>query len=558
MNITSILKGIENFALEVFIWLIFIPKTLFKIITRPKDIPGYITDELKKTMRFEDRMSPVLLYLTVCVLLYASLRFVSFINPNENFTEIVQGPEGLLFLFFPLLFVLITGPIYQDGFKKETLTRNLYIQCYYFSILMLFLISWRLLESTNLFTNFGDVHTIKEFIYTYTSLESYNFPFILFTASLIWFIYIEIWLIRRETSAGKIKAGGIVIFYFLVLLAGREGYTWLLDTNVYSWRTGEPLSDFFRVEDDAVFAITVNDKGQIPKRLYTEADAAPNFRIHLQSDSDDLSLDQNGNTYSSIRQSLDGLHISESMALIDYMRPNSRVNFTGVEGDSLYFKLHLLDDPDGKIAPYFSFDILDNTDASIMYDTIAGANANWEVRTIYKADSDENSIEEIILGGLVKETKPYDLIIKSNYNGRYELHLEVLRRKLMNWYVPTQNESYADIEKAPFFAVAPQQHIIKLNQVFQGNFYGNPLYFEGKKGDWVEVIVSPLPWDEQSDLTFNVWKRDTDGKRKSVFSPRIWLLANQYYLIYLLLFGPLVILLFRGLFRKPNNQEGVS
>jgi hypothetical protein len=72
-------------------WFILIPKTLAKIITDPGWVPGYVTKELKQegAARFDDYISPVLLFLLASLLPYAV------INTLPSPGVIVEGPtEG--------------------------------------------------------------------------------------------------------------------------------------------------------------------------------------------------------------------------------------------------------------------------------------------------------------------------------------------------------------------------------------------------------------------------------------------------------------------------------
>ena len=46
-NLTEIVEGIEKFAYEIMIWVLFIPKTLIQIIVNPSWVPEYITREME-------------------------------------------------------------------------------------------------------------------------------------------------------------------------------------------------------------------------------------------------------------------------------------------------------------------------------------------------------------------------------------------------------------------------------------------------------------------------------------------------------------------------------
>jgi len=69
-DLTEIIEGIEKFAYEILIWVLFIPKTLVQITVNPSWVPEYITREMedKTDDRFDSFMSPVILIL-ICTIL---------------------------------------------------------------------------------------------------------------------------------------------------------------------------------------------------------------------------------------------------------------------------------------------------------------------------------------------------------------------------------------------------------------------------------------------------------------------------------------------------------
>lgn len=62
MNFINIIEGIERLVVNLMFWIIFIPKSIYKIVTNPKWVPGYVSAELEKDKdRFKDFMSPIVL-----------------------------------------------------------------------------------------------------------------------------------------------------------------------------------------------------------------------------------------------------------------------------------------------------------------------------------------------------------------------------------------------------------------------------------------------------------------------------------------------------------------
>ena len=70
MDFLKILKSFEDFVYEALIWLILLPKTLLRIITRPRQMALYAEQELASAdeERFGDSISPPLL-LILCVVI---------------------------------------------------------------------------------------------------------------------------------------------------------------------------------------------------------------------------------------------------------------------------------------------------------------------------------------------------------------------------------------------------------------------------------------------------------------------------------------------------------
>jgi len=71
MDFLKILKSFEDFVYEALIWIILLPKTLFRILTRPRRMVLYAAAELgrdEEEERFSEEITPPLL-LILCVLI---------------------------------------------------------------------------------------------------------------------------------------------------------------------------------------------------------------------------------------------------------------------------------------------------------------------------------------------------------------------------------------------------------------------------------------------------------------------------------------------------------
>jgi hypothetical protein len=81
-NFVNLLNSVEKLAYEIIMWVIFVPKTILKVITNPDWVPGYIEGELKEEQeeRFTDYMSPVVLLLAITLGMVA---IITSINPSS-------------------------------------------------------------------------------------------------------------------------------------------------------------------------------------------------------------------------------------------------------------------------------------------------------------------------------------------------------------------------------------------------------------------------------------------------------------------------------------------
>ena len=68
-DLLGLLEGIEKLAFKILVWIILIPKTLWRIITDPSWVPHYVQRELKQEKSpFDEHISPVFLLLIVGVI----------------------------------------------------------------------------------------------------------------------------------------------------------------------------------------------------------------------------------------------------------------------------------------------------------------------------------------------------------------------------------------------------------------------------------------------------------------------------------------------------------
>jgi len=150
MNIANILAGLEKLVVELLLWILFIPKTLYKVVSDPEWVPGYVDAELdrepdQESDRFDSYLSPIPLFFTCSVVLFVILAELEEtasegLKPNV-LLDSLQGNTGILaalgFLSLPLLFSLGVEMVRREVLTRQRIQRSMYIQCFYFSPLIL-------------------------------------------------------------------------------------------------------------------------------------------------------------------------------------------------------------------------------------------------------------------------------------------------------------------------------------------------------------------------------------------------------------------------------------
>lgn len=91
LGMKSFLEGFEKLAYDVLLWLILVPKTLYKVVTNPSWVPDYVAKELadNEKARFDDFISPVILLLLASIVPFAI--FNTSPVPGVNLEGPVQG-----------------------------------------------------------------------------------------------------------------------------------------------------------------------------------------------------------------------------------------------------------------------------------------------------------------------------------------------------------------------------------------------------------------------------------------------------------------------------------
>lgn len=141
MDFLKILRSFEDFVFEAATWLVFFPRTLWRILRRPLSTMAYSDREQDQDeeRRFDDALSPPLLLLTTIVVLNM-VGVAAHVAPTETtsatMTALTASPErlvlfrSLVFSLIPLVSAVTLLRRRRHTLGRETLRRPFYAQCY--------------------------------------------------------------------------------------------------------------------------------------------------------------------------------------------------------------------------------------------------------------------------------------------------------------------------------------------------------------------------------------------------------------------------------------------
>jgi hypothetical protein len=252
MNIANILAGLEKLVVEILLWLLFVPKTLFKVVADPGWVPSYVDAELAKDKeRFDNYMSPILLFFICSVVIFVVGDIVVFSDTTadgedklSNVAKSLQGTTGYIaalgFLSLPLLFSLGSELFRGKPLTRTSVERALYIQCFYFSPFVLSAMATDLYETS-------------------PKLQDYII-WMLLPLSL-WFVVVEVRLFAQERHIGWVKAVGVLVLcLFTALVLGLTGSLLAQDTVSHDSKDEGGREEFaFTLPETALYEVHITD-----------------------------------------------------------------------------------------------------------------------------------------------------------------------------------------------------------------------------------------------------------------------------------------------------------
>ncbi|MDX1314613.1 MAG: hypothetical protein R3356_03855 [Eudoraea sp.] len=507
MNIINIIKGIELLAVELLLWIIYIPKTLYKIIKDPTWAPRYIKEQLAAEEKFKTYMSPILLFLAISVVLFVLLDSGLIVAPNYDesggsFGQRLQGPAGLLFLALPLLFGLVIELFRKGGIKRDNILQSLYVQCYYFSPLMLSFFAYMLADQF-------DWENVTED--TYLAMV----PLFMFLLTLLWFIVIQVNYISRELKYNRLVSLGLHFICYVIIGFGFLIYLVLTPTVVDNYGSGEMERVPLALPDKDSYEVAIWDSVYNATGAYTIARTEGRPEFFAPSKKQRLVHDQ---------------------YVIGNMQGSLEFTFSGDKGDQIRLKgsQSLLSPPDSltQQGPMLYFDAFIKPNESLMFKNSEGASVPtefWQMEIL-----EDNA--GFLLGIDLPKTGNYTLVINNT------------------------NPDLEDIYTLGFFKydIYGQYKEVSTGILLDSTWYlGTSVLTEEPFEKWTlaktdnkELTLFVAPTDEV-DLAFNV----VNGKGDSVVPIDRASLADIIHALYIILFGYIIVVGYRGLFRKSREKQ---
>jgi len=137
MDFAKLFQSIEDAVYEVMVWILLLPKTLLRSMFQPKWAIKYVHNEWEKKPdeRFDEYLSPVLLWLMVAVLplsLFTILGNTDIQSLDDVGKAFKDGllSQALYALIIPFTYIVWMEWVNKRPVKKSTLKRSFYMHCY--------------------------------------------------------------------------------------------------------------------------------------------------------------------------------------------------------------------------------------------------------------------------------------------------------------------------------------------------------------------------------------------------------------------------------------------
>lgn len=136
----NILEGIADLIVKGVMLLIYVPKTLYKIIKDPRWVPNYIADQTADEEPYKDYVAPVFLYI------FSGLAPYALVSKEILLRELADNNDGTIsgmlldsatltraaiFICVPMIVAFFTELVKSTNLSRTSLEQNFFVQCYY-------------------------------------------------------------------------------------------------------------------------------------------------------------------------------------------------------------------------------------------------------------------------------------------------------------------------------------------------------------------------------------------------------------------------------------------
>jgi hypothetical protein len=211
LDFIAIIRSLEELLYEVMTWLIFYPRTLWRIIVNPPGMTLYSDDEQDDAPadRYSDALSPPLLLMLTLVICHVVELGFGLSGPKGHggsMARMLVGSEQSLLLMRALLFAIIPVTIAglvmrlrRQVLDRKTLRMPFYSQCY-------LVVPFALLASIG--------GTLVRAAGPGTTAVGAGLALV----ALLWFVWAEAQWMRRQLDLSGAAAVGTAIACILVAL----------------------------------------------------------------------------------------------------------------------------------------------------------------------------------------------------------------------------------------------------------------------------------------------------------------------------------------------------
>lgn len=187
MDLLKLLRSLEELVVEIALWIILLPRTLFSVIVTPVKLARYFDriQEIDPKERDDEYLSPVLFWL-----LLAPTSLIICLSQQDQRAFAIYGASAseriltatLMLLGPPLGFALASVLLRRETVSKFSLGRQFALQCYFHTPMALLLVVYIALANRYGEDRGGNIGAGILFV------------------GLIWFVIAEFRVARRESE----------------------------------------------------------------------------------------------------------------------------------------------------------------------------------------------------------------------------------------------------------------------------------------------------------------------------------------------------------------------